>query len=67
MDIERTNDSIIFKLPANIDTVGLQKIIDYLKYKEATAESNCDQSDIDKIAEASKSSWWKENKDKFIK
>jgi hypothetical protein len=67
MEIERTDREIIFKLPANIDTLGLQRIIDYLKYKEVTAESNADQSIVDKLAEESKANWWNENKSKFIK
>ncbi len=67
MNIERTDNEIIFRIPSNIDTLGLQRIIDYLRYKEATAESNSDQKEIDKIAEESKANWWKENKSKFIK
>jgi len=67
MEIERTDREIIFKLPANIDTLGLQRIIDYLKYKEATAESKADQSTVDEIAEESKTNWWNKNKSKFIK
>ena len=54
-------------LPANIDTLGLQQMIDYLKYKEATAESNTDQEEIDKLANESKAAWWKEHKHRFIK
>lgn len=67
MDIQRTESEIVFRLPANIDTLGLQRIIDYLKYKEATAESNVDQSEVDKLAKESKSNWWKENKHRFVK
>jgi len=67
MEIERTDSEIIFRVPSNIDTLGLQRIIDYLRYKEVTAESNADQNKVDKIAEDSKSNWWKENKSKFIK
>ena len=67
MEIDRTDREIIFKLPANIDTLGLQRIIDYLKYKEATAESKADQSTVDEIAEESKTNWWNKNKSKFIK
>jgi len=66
MDIERTDKEIIFRLPTNVDTLGLQRIIDYLRYKEATSESYADQSKVDQIAEESKAGWWKENKSKFI-
>ncbi len=66
MDIQRTDSEILFRLPANIDTLGLQRMIDYLKYKEATAESKADQEKIDQLAKESKANWWKENKHRFI-
>ncbi len=67
MDIQRTDSEILLRLPANVDTLGLQRMIDYLKYKEATAESRADQTEIDKLAKESKANWWKENKRRFIK
>lgn len=67
MDIQRTDSEILLRLPANIDTLGLQRMIDYLKYKEATAESRADQTEIDKLAKESKANWWKENKHRFVK
>jgi len=67
MDIQRTDSEILFRLPANIDTLGLQRMIDYLKYKEATAESRADQAEIDKLAKESKANWWKANKHRFVK
>lgn len=67
MDIQRTDSEILFRLPANIDTLGLQRMINYLKYKEATAESGANQAEIDKLAKESKANWWKENKHRFVK
>lgn len=67
MEIQRTDKEILLRLPANIDTLGLQRMIDYLKYKEATADSNADQKGIDQLANESKVTWWKENKHRFIK
>ena len=67
MNIQRTKEAIILKLPKGVDTVGLQRMVDYLKYKEATMNSNADQEISDRLAEESKSDWWKENGDKFIK
>lgn len=67
MDIQRTDREILLRLPANIDTLGLQRMIDYLKYKEATAESKADQEAIDKLAKESKADWWKKNKHRFVK
>ena len=38
MLIERTKDQVIIRLPSNVDTEGLQRLVDYLSYKEATVE-----------------------------
>lgn len=67
MEIQRTKNEILLRLPATVDTLGLQRMIDYLKYKEATAGSETNQEEIDRLAEESKSNWWEENKDRFIK
>ncbi len=40
MLVERTNDNrIVITLSSSIDTFGLQRVIDYLKYLEAIAKS----------------------------
>lgn len=39
MVIERNNKEVIIRLPACVNTEGLQTLIDYLSYKEATAKS----------------------------
>ena len=67
MEIERTNNQIIIRLPANVDTEGLQKFIDYLSYKETTANSVAKQSDVDQLAKDSKKGWWDKNRSRFIK
>lgn len=67
MIIERTDNEIILRLPSNIDTIGFQRIINYLKYKEATVDSLADEDEINKLADESKKNWWTENKHRFIK
>lgn len=58
MIIERNKDEILVRLPSNIDLSDLQKMIDFLKYKEATAKSEAKQSDVNKLAnEVNKSIW----------
>ena len=47
MLIERTNKEIIIRLPSNVDTEGLQRLIDFLTYKEATSKSKAKQSEVD--------------------
>jgi hypothetical protein len=67
MVIERTKDEVIIRLPANVDTEGLQKLVNLLSYKEATAKSTAIQSDVDKLAKEVKKGWWAKNGNKYIK
>jgi hypothetical protein len=67
MVIEKTNDEIIFRLPADIDTTGFQRIVKYFKYKEAIRKSEGTEEQANKLADESKKRWWAENKAKFIK
>lgn len=67
MIIERTNKEVIIRLPANVDTTGLQRLLDYLTYKEATAKSKAKQTDVDALAKEVKKSWWEKNKSRLVK
>ena len=67
MVIERTNNEIIFRLPADTDTIVLERIINYLKYKEAIRNSEGTEDQANKLAKESKKDWWAENKIRFIK
>lgn len=67
MVIERNNDEVIIRIPADINTEGLQEFIDYLTYKEATSKSKATQTDVDNLANEVKSGWWGKNRDRFIK
>ncbi len=67
MVIERTSKEVIIRLPSYVDTEGLQRLVDYLIYKEATAKSKAKQSDVDTLAKEVKKGWWAENRSRFIK
>ncbi len=67
MLIERTTSEVIIRLPSYVDTEGLQRLIDYLSYKEATAKSKAKQSDVDKLSNEVKKGWWKKNRSRFIR
>lgn len=66
MEIERTSKEIIIRLPSNINTDDLQSLVDYLTYKEATAKSKAEQSDVDALAKEVKSGWWAKNKSRIV-
>jgi thioredoxin-related protein len=67
MVIERTKKEVIIRLPSYIDTEGLQILINYLIYKEATDKSQAKQDDVDKLAKEIKKGWWSKNRRRFIK
>jgi len=67
MQIERTKDEILIRVPSNTDLTGLQRILDYVKFREIASKSKATQEQIDELAKASKSSWWEKNKSRFRK
>jgi len=68
MLIERkTSDKITITVSASVDSFGLQRLIDYIKYLEATSKSNAKQSDVDKLSDEVNASWWEKNRQRFIK
>lgn len=67
MVIERTSTEVIIRLPSYVDTKGLQQLIDYLTYKEATAKSKAKQSDVDALAKEVKKGWWAKNRNRLTK
>ena len=62
MLIERTDKEIIIRLPSSVDTNGIQRLLDFLRYKEVTSKSKAKQNDIDKLAREVNKEWWKKNK-----
>lgn len=67
MVIERTEDEVIIRLPAYVNTDGLQQLINLLTYKEATARSTATQEGVDELAKEVKKDWWGKNSSKYIK
>jgi mevalonate kinase len=68
MLVERTNNNkIVITLSSSVDSFGLQRLIDYVKYLEATSKSKLKQEDVDKLADEVNASWWEKNRKRFIK
>ena len=68
MLVERTDSNkILITLSSSVDSFGLQRLINYMKYLEATAKSKAKQSDVDKLADEVNASLWNENRKRFIK
>lgn len=67
MQIERTEKEIIIRVSSKTDLSGLQRILDFIRVKEMGSENMVSDVEIEKLAKESKSSWWKENKSRFMK
>lgn len=66
MTIQTINNQIIITLPANINLEGVQRLVNYLLYKEATKDSQATQEDVDQLAREVNKQWWEENKNRFL-
>lgn len=66
MLIERTKSEIVIRVSSKVNTYGLQRLVDFLKYQELTSTSEAKQSDIDELAREVNKNWWNKNKDRFI-
>ncbi len=67
MIIERTDKEVIFRLPADMNIEGLQRVFDYLRFRELTNDSKATSEEANSLADESKQAWWAENKSRFIK
>jgi len=68
MVIERIEDNRIkITLSAAVDAFGLQRLIDYVNYLEATARGKATQEAVDQLADEVNASWWDKNKSRFTK
>jgi hypothetical protein len=67
MVIERTEEEVVIRLPASINTEGLQNLLDYLIYKEATVNSMATQDKVDALANEVKGGWWAKNQARLAK
>lgn len=67
MQIERTDNEILIRIAADTNLTGLQRNLDYVKFREIISKSKATDKQIDKLAKESKSTWWKKNKSRFVK
>ena len=68
MLVERiANNQIAISFSSEMDVFGIQRLIDYAKYLEATSRSQAKQSDIDNLADEINTTWWANNKHRFLK
>lgn len=63
MLVERNSKGqITIIVSSDVDSFGLQRLIDYAKYLELTAKSRIKQPEVDKLADRVNAYWWKKNR-----
>ncbi|MEZ4825416.1 MAG: hypothetical protein R3C61_03855 [Bacteroidia bacterium] len=62
MTIERTEKEIIIKIPMDWGVEDIQRMLDYLSYKQAIRNSQATTAQIDLLAKEVKKGWWEKNK-----
>ena len=65
MKVERLNNEILVRIPANMQTSKIQTILDYLRYEELTSKSTATENDVDELLEEVKKGRWKRTKEEL--
>ena len=66
MTIERGNNELILRLPLFLSFETIQRTVDLLSLKEATALSVATQASIDTLAKETNRGWWANNRNRYI-
>jgi hypothetical protein len=67
MVVERVDNEVIVRLPNFVDVEMLQRTIDLISFREATARSVATQEDVDVLAKEVNKGWWAKNRSKYVK
>lgn len=65
MNIERTSEEIIFRLPTSTKLEDLQEIADLFAFKEIAKKSKATQKDVDVLVRKIKKGRWNKTKKKL--
>ncbi|MBL7105348.1 MAG: hypothetical protein ISS18_13550 [Bacteroidales bacterium] len=66
MIVERTNNEVIIRLPGSIDTIDLEDMVDYIKFKEITSKSKATQNEVDSLVKEIKKGRWENNRKRLL-
>ena len=69
MVIARENNEIIIKISDAEEVISiadLQYLIEFIKFRKIVSQSKASQEEIDELAREVNSSWWAENKNRFL-
>ena len=61
MDINRTENEILIKLPLDTGVSGIQRLLDNIKFRQITAKSKANKAQIEALTKEVKADWNKRN------
>ena len=67
LTVRRENENILISIPASIYNSFVEQFLDYLSVKSIASESQATDEQIVELANEINQSWWKTNKQRFIK
>ena len=67
LTVRRENENILISIPASIYNSFVEQFLDYLSVKSIASESQATDEQIVELANEINQSWWKINKQRFIK
>jgi len=67
MVVERVKNEVVVRLPSFMSVEAMQRTLDLISLKEATARSVATQEDIDLLAKEANKGWWAKNRERYIK
>ena len=59
MKVERKNNEIRVRFSPGTNTSKIQRILDYLRYEELTADSTATEDDVENLTDEAKKGRWK--------
>lgn len=65
LNIERTSQEIIIRLPLDLEIGDIQNMSDFLTYKHSIQQSKAKKDGVSELAASAKKGWWEKNKDRF--
>ena len=66
IDVERTSDEIIIRLPLDSLPDDVQDVLDYFRYIELGKSNVITDDDVRYFVEKSRGAWWKSNRERFV-
>lgn len=65
IDIQRTDEAVVIKLPATSLPEDIEVALSYLRYLQIGAKSKLTQKDVLHFVKETKGAWWAKNKERF--